>query len=45
MEWFFFVLLSASAAASTAILAKVGMEGVPSTLATAIRTVMTIGLS
>lgn len=32
--------VSAAAAAATAILAKIGVEGVPSTLATAIRTVV-----
>jgi|SRR6266850_2851261 len=42
MEWFFFAILSASAAAFTAILAKIGVEGVPSTLATAIRTVIVL---
>ena len=34
MDWFFFAILSATAAALTAILAKIGVEGVPSTLAT-----------
>jgi bacterial/archaeal transporter family protein len=38
MTWFVFALLSAGFAALTAILAKVGVEGVPSTLATAVRT-------
>ncbi|WP_164002785.1 EamA family transporter [Pyxidicoccus caerfyrddinensis] len=38
--WWFYALLSAGFAAVTAILAKVGVEGVPSTLATAIRTVV-----
>ena len=37
--WFFFALLSAIFAALTSILAKVGIEGVNSHLATAIRTV------
>ena len=36
--WFVFALLSAIFAALTSILAKVGIEGVNSTLATAIRT-------
>ena len=36
--WFFFALLSAVFAALTSILAKIGIEGVPSNLATAIRT-------
>lgn len=40
MSWVLYALISAAAAAATAILAKVGVEGVPSTLATAIRTVV-----
>ena len=40
--WFFFALLSALFAALTSILAKIGIEGVPSNLATAIRTVVVI---
>ncbi|MGX7072954.1 EamA family transporter [Falseniella ignava] len=40
--WFFFALLSAVFAALTSILAKIGIEGVPSNLATAIRTVVII---
>lgn len=40
--WFFFALLSAIFAALTSILAKIGIEGVPSNLATAIRTVIVI---
>lgn len=36
--WFFFALLSAVFAAATSLLAKVGMQGVNSNLATAIRT-------
>src|SRR5215212_3583336 len=40
MSWLTYALMSAAAAALTAILAKVGVEGVPSTLATAIRTVV-----
>jgi bacterial/archaeal transporter family protein len=40
MNWTIYAGLSAVAAAVTAILAKVGVEGVPSTLATAIRTVV-----
>ena len=39
-QWLLYSLLSAVAAAATAVLAKVGIEGVPSTLATAIRTVV-----
>ena len=40
--WFFFALLSAVFAALTSILAKIGIEGVPSNLATAIRTIVVI---
>lgn len=40
MSWLAFALLSAVFAALTTVLAKVGVEGVPSTLATAIRTVV-----
>lgn len=40
--WFFFALLSAVFAALTSILAKIGIEEVPSNLATAIRTVIVI---
>lgn len=40
--WFFFALLSAIFAALTSILAKIGIEGVPFNLATAIRTVVVI---
>lgn len=40
--WFIFALLSAMFAALTSILAKVGVEGVNSNLATAIRTVVVV---
>ena len=40
--WLVFALLSAIFAALTSILAKVGVEGVNSTLATAIRTVVVV---
>lgn len=40
MTWWMFALLSAVAAAATAILAKIGVANVPSNLATAIRTVV-----
>ena len=40
--WFVFALLSAVFAAATSILAKVGIEGVNSNLATAIRTVVVL---
>jgi bacterial/archaeal transporter family protein len=42
MTWLVFACLSAVAAAATAILAKIGVEGVPSTLATAIRTLVVL---
>jgi transporter family protein len=40
MSWQTYALLSAVAAGATAVLAKVGVEGVPSNLATAIRTLV-----
>jgi transporter family protein len=40
MTWLPYALMSAAAAAATAILAKVGVQGVPSNLATAIRTIV-----
>lgn len=40
MGWLGYAVISASAAALTAVLAKIGVEGVPSNLATAIRTVV-----
>ena len=43
--WFFFAALSALFAAFTSILAKIGIEGVDSHLATAIRTVVVVLLS
>ena len=42
MSWWGYALLSAVAAAATAILAKVGVKGVPSNLATAIRAVVVV---
>jgi len=42
MQWLFYAVMSAGASALTAILAKLGVEGVPSTLATAIRTVVVL---
>jgi bacterial/archaeal transporter family protein len=38
MTWVLYALISAAAAAATAILAKLGVGGVPSNLATALRT-------
>jgi len=40
MAWWAWALVSAGAAALVSILAKVGMQGIPSNLATAIRTVV-----
>ncbi len=43
--WFIFALLSAIFAAFTSILAKIGIEGVNSTLTTAIRTIVVLLMS
>ena len=43
--WFIFALLSAVFAALTSILAKVGIDGVNSNLATAIRTVVVLAMA
>jgi bacterial/archaeal transporter family protein len=45
MTWLVYALISAAAAAATAILAKIGVEGVPSTLATALRTLVVVAFS
>jgi transporter family protein len=42
MHWLLYAFISAGASAVTAILAKLGVEGVPSTLATAIRTAIVL---
>ena len=42
MTWLIYAFASAVTAAVTAILAKVGVEGIPSTLATAVRTVVVL---
>lgn len=42
MSWLAYALMSAAAAAMTAILAKMGVEGMPTALATAIRTVVVV---
>ena len=42
MAWLVYACVSAVAAALTAILAKIGVEGVPSTLATALRTIVVL---
>ena len=43
--WWLYALLSAVFAAATSILAKVGIEGVNSHLATAVRTLVVVGMS
>ena len=43
--WFIFAILSSLFAALTSILAKIGIEGVNSNLATAIRTVVVVIMS
>lgn len=43
--WFLFAILSAVFAAATAILAKIGIDGVDSNLATAIRTIVVLALA
>ena len=45
MPWLVYALISAISAAATAVLAKRGVEGVPSTLATALRTVIVLILA
>jgi transporter family protein len=42
MQWLLFALISAGAAAATAILAKIGVRDVPSNVATAVRTVVVL---
>jgi transporter family protein len=43
MTWTFYALVSAAAAALTAILAKIGVEGIPSNLATGVGALLTLG--
>lgn len=43
--WFLFALLSAAFAALTSILAKVGIQGVDSNLATALRTMVVVAMA
>ena len=45
MAWLTYALLGALAASATAILAKMGLEGIPSNLAMAIRTTVVVGLA
>ena len=43
--WFIFAMLSAVFAALTSILAKIGIDGVNSNLATVIRTVVVVAMA
>ena len=43
--WFVFAILSAVFAALTSILAKIGIEGVNSNLATALRTIVVLAMA
>jgi transporter family protein len=45
MSWQAYALLSAIAAGATAVLAKLGVQGIPSNLATGIRTVVILALA
>jgi transporter family protein len=45
MSWQVYALLSAVAAGATAVLAKLGVQGIPSNLATGIRTVVILALA
>lgn len=45
MTWLGYALLGALAASATAILAKIGLAGIPSNLAMAIRTTVVVGLA
>ncbi|HEX3772904.1 MAG TPA: EamA family transporter [Polyangiaceae bacterium] len=45
MSWIFYAFVSAFAASATAILAKIGIKGVPSNLATAIRTAVVLAFA
>jgi transporter family protein len=42
MSWWMYAFASAGAASATAILAKIGIKGVPSNLATAVRTAVVL---
>ncbi len=42
MQWLVYALVSAGAAGATAILTKIGVRGIPSDLATAVRTVVVL---
>jgi transporter family protein len=45
MTWLLYACVSAAAAALTAVLAKIGVEGVPSNLATAVRTLVVVAFA
>lgn len=41
-SWILYALLSAAASGATAIIAKLGVQGMPSSLVTAVRTVVVL---
>ena len=45
MQWLAYALISAGAAGATAILAKVGVRGIPPDLATAVRTLVVLAFA
>jgi len=45
MQWLVYALISACAAGATAILAKIGVRGIPSDLATAVRTLVVLAFA
>ena len=45
MTWWMYAMASALAASATAILAKIGIRGVPSNLATAVRTLVVVAFA
>lgn len=45
MTWWMYALISAVAAAATAVLAKPAVQDIPSNLATAVRTVVVLGFA
>ena len=45
MPWWSYAIISAGAASATAVLAKLGVSGVPSNLATAVRTAVVLPLA
>ncbi len=45
MDWRFYAVVSALAASATAVLAKLGVKGVPSNVATAVRTTVVLAFA